>query len=806
VNALLQDVRFALRTLRRSPGFTLVAALTLGLGIGATAAIFSAINGVLLRPLPYPDGERLAIVWMRGPEIERDVTSYPTFRAWSEAPSFASMAGFSPTSVTFAGDAVDAEEVAGARVSAEFFRVMGDAPRLGRVIEEMHLVPGSHRVVVLSHALWSRRFGADPAIVGRSVTMQDAPREVIGVMPPGFDFPENAEFWIPLAAENEWWEGLLAAEQSLWLSVIGRLRPAATVQMASAEVAAITERQAEALGDATITGFTEPLRDTMVGEVRTPLLILLGAVALVLLIACANVANLLLARGASRRRELAVRGALGATGARLTRQVLTESVVLAAIGGTLGVLLAIGGTALLISLSPPDLPRADGVRVDGAVVGFAVLLTLVTGVLFGLAPALQARVGVIASALQDAARGTSGRAAARLRPLIVVGQVALALMLLVGAGLLVRSFAALHAVDPGFETERVLSFRVSPGAARYPESTHVRELYGQMLERIEAIPAAESASAATTLLLGRYPNMGAITIEGQAPVGETESAVSVTSDFVHPAFFQTMGIPLVQGRGFEPRDGADGVAVVVVNETFVRRFLPGEDPIGRRFTRGDPENPEAVWTTIVGVVADARRAGLTEPVRPAGFRPTTQVTPRSVEVLVRTSGDPAAIVPEVRRIVREMDPDLPVVGMRTVREAMAETIAAQRFLMMLLLLFAGLALTLAAIGIYGVLSYVVGQRTRELGVRMALGAQPGAVRALVLRQALAQVGPGLLLGAGGALVLSRLLASQLHVVSPTDPLTFAAVFALLLVVALVASYLPARRASRVDPMTALRAE
>jgi putative ABC transport system permease protein len=806
MSGFAQDIRYALRTLGRSPSYTLVAALTLALGIGATAAIFSAINGVLLRPLPYPDADRIAVVWLSGPEIERDVTSYPTYTAWSEAPAFESMAGFSPTAMTFTGDGADAEEIRGARVTAEFFRVMRSSPRLGRVIDDAHVVPGNHQVVVLSHALWNRRFGGDPAIVGRSVTVMDAPREVIGVMPPAFRFPENAEFWIPLAAESEGWEQVLASEQSLWLSVVGRLRPGATAQQGSAEVAAITARQAEALGDASFTGFTEPLRDSMVGEVRTPLLILLGAVGLVLLIACANVANLSLARGASRTRELAVRGALGATGARLTRQVLTESAVLATIGGVLGVLLAIGGTSLLVSLSPPDLPRAEGVRVDTGVIAFAALLTFVTGMLFGLAPALQARASVIATALREASRGSAGQGIARLRPLIVVGQVALALMLLVGAGLLLRSFAVMHAVDAGFETESVLSFRISPAAARYPEPTHVREFYSEALERIEALPAVESVSAATTLLLGRYPAMGAVTIEGQAPIAETESAVSVTNDFVHPEFFRTMGIPLVQGRGFETGDGADAVPVVVVNEAFVRRFLPGEDPIGRRFTRGDPENPDAVWTTIVGVAADARREGLTAPVRPAGFRPTTQVAPRSMEVLVRTSGDPAAVAPDVRRIIREMDPDLPVVQMQTVREAMAETVAAQRFLMTLLLLFAGLALMLAAIGIYGVLSYLVGQRTRELGIRLALGAQPGEVRVLVLRQAAAQVVPGLVLGAGAAFALSRLLASQLHGVSPTDPLTFAAVIAVLLAVALLASYLPARRAARLDPMIALRAE
>jgi putative ABC transport system permease protein len=810
MNTLVQDIRYALRMLRRSPGFTVVAVLTLALGIGATVAIFSAINGVLLRPLPYPDANRIAIVWLSGPEIERDVATYPMFQAWrAEAPSFESMAGFSPTRNAFTGDGAEAEEVGGARVSGDFFGVLQTRPYLGQTIDEVHTAAGSHQVVVLSHALWSRRFGSDPGVLGRTVLISDEPREVIAVMPPEFSFPDGADFWLPLAPENASWEQLLATEQSLWLSVVGRLRPGVSHGRASAEISGITGRVLAELDNPATTGmtaFTEPLHATIVGDIRAPLLILFAAVGMVLLIACANVANLLLARGAGRGRELAVRSALGASGARVTRQVLTESMVLAAVGGLGGLLVAIGGTSLLVSLGPAELPRLDDVHVDGSVLSFAALVILLTGILFGLAPALQARVTVIATAMQDAARGSSGRAMSRVRPLIVIGQVALALMLLVGAGLLLRSFAAIQSVDAGFQTERVLSFRVSPGASGYPEQAQVRELYDQLFARIGAIPAVESVSATTTLLLPRYPSMGMVAIEGQAPIAESESTVSVTSDFVHPDFFRTVGMPIVRGRGFEASDGVDAVPVVLVNETFVRRFLPGEDPVGRRFTRGDPENEDAFWVTIVGVVADARREGLTAPVRPAGFRPTSQAIPRSLEVVLRTTGNPMAVAPEVRSIVRDLDPNLPVVQMRTVREAVAETVAAQRFVLMLLLAFAGLAVMLAAIGIYGVLSYLVEQRTRELGVRMALGAEPQAVQVLVLRQAAAHVLPGIVIGAAGALALSRLLAAELHGVTPTDPLTFAAVAALLFLVALVASLLPARRAARMDPMIALRAE
>jgi putative ABC transport system permease protein len=805
MDTLLQDLRYTLRSLLRNPGFTLAAVMTLALGIGATAAIFSAVNAVLLRPLPYPEPDRLAMVWLTNPEFDRDVTSHPIFLEWGQASGIEAIAGYTGTAGTFT-DEGDPEEVTGARVTADFFRVLRTAPHLGSPIDEAHTSAGGYQVVVLSHRLWTRRFGEDPGVLGRTVMIDGVPREVIAVMPQGFSYPEGAEYWLPISPAEDGWQGLLESAGSLWLSVIGRLRPEAAPSQVTAELVAITERIAGETGQEGFSAFVEPLRDTIVGDVRPPLLILFGAVGLVLLIACANVANLLLARGATRGRELAVRTALGASSGRLTRQVLTESLVLAVIGGVAGLLVAVWGASLLGSMVPPDLPRIGGLGVDATVLGFSALLSLATGLLFGVAPAMQARVVGIASALRDAGRGASGLRMSRLRPLIVVLQVAIALLLLVGTGLLLRSFANLQAVEPGFQTERMLGFRLTPPQARYAEMPHVQQFYDELVEQLNRVPSVESASAINTLLLARLPNMSPVSIEGRPPASESEGMVSVTSDFVHPDFFRTMGMEIVRGRGFEPSDNLDALPVVVVNEAFVRRFLPEEDPIGRRFTRGNPEDPEAFWVTIVGVVADSRRSGLTEPVRPAGFRPTSQGTPRSMEVVVRTAGQPLAFVPELRRIMRELDPQMPIVQLRTVEQAMAETVATRRFVMLLLAVFAGLAVTLAAVGIYGVLSFLVGQRTREFGVRMALGAEPLAVLGLVLRQAMGHVLLGVLLGAAGALALTRLLASQLYGVSPTDPLTFVGVTALLVGVALLAAYLPARRAARVDPMIALRAE
>jgi putative ABC transport system permease protein len=787
----------------RTPSFTVAAVLTLALGIGANTAIFSAVHGVLLRPLPYPDADRLAVVWITNEQegFDRDVISYPNFRDVREqASTLSGLAAFTGRAATFS-EGEEVEQVSGAAATADFFGVLGVPAALGRTFGATDMEEGRSDVIVLSHGLWTRQFGADPSIVGRAIRVGDGTSQVLGVMPQGFAYPAGAEFWQPLirpAGDA----GTFDARNSFWLSTIARLTPRASIQQANLELGGVMRRLTEEYPEATegLGLWAEPLRDTIVGDVRPALLVLLGAVGFVLLIACANVANLLLARGAARQKEMAVRSALGASSGRLTRQVLTESLVLAAIGGGAGVVVALWGTSALMAVSPPDLPRAEHVGVNGPVVAFAAIVALLTGVIFGLAPALQARGMALGSVLREGGRGGSGDHVGRLRPMLITLQVALALVLLVGAGLLVRSFAALQAADPGFRTENVLSFRLTLPGARYPNAAAIREFRREFAGRMEAMPNVQAVRSISTLFLSRLPDMTAITIEGRELDPGAQQA-SVTYDLVDPGFFAALGIPFVGGRDFGAEDAPTGVRAVIVNETFARRYFPGEDPVGRRFSWVN--TPEY---TIVGVVSDTRRAGLAEPVRAEGYRSTTQELDRSMEYLITTTGDAFAIVPELRAVLRDLDPALPIVELRTVEQALAESVATRRFVMLLLAGFASVALALAAVGIYGVLAYLVGQRTREIGIRMALGADRRNVLTLVLRDSVKSVLPGVLLGIAGALMLTRLLGGQLHGISPTDPLTFAAVTVLLLGVALVASAVPARRAGNVEPMVTLKEE
>jgi putative ABC transport system permease protein len=803
METVLRDIRHGARSLVRTPAFTVAAVLTLALGIGANTAIFSAVHGVLLRPLPYPAADRLAVVWITSEQegIDRDVFSYPNFTDVREQSStLTGLAAYTGRAAPFM-EGEDVEQVSGAAATADFFGVLGVAAALGRTFGAAEIEEGRTDVIVLSHGLWTRQFGADPSIVGRPIRVGDGTSEVLGVMPRGFAYPAGAEYWQPLVRPAQD-PGFFDARGAFWLSTIGRLAPDASFQQANVELSGVMERLAAVYPEETegLGIWAEPLRDTIVGDVRPALLVLLGAVGFVLLIACANVANLLLARGAARQKELAVRSALGASGGRLARQVLTESLVLAAIGGLAGVLVAYWGTAALIVASPPDLPRMEHVGVNGVVVGFAAAIAVLTGVFFGLAPALQARTASLGLVLREGGRGGTGDRVGRLRPLLITLQVALALVLLVGAGLLMRSFATLQATDPGFHTENVLSFRLTLPASRYPGAEGIREFQREFSDRLEAMPDVQAVRGISTLFLSRLPNMTPIEIEGrELQAGEQQA--SVPYDLVDPGFFPALGVPIVRGRDFGVEDAQGGAPAAIVNETFVRRYFPGEDPIGRRFSwAGTPEY------TIVGVVADTRRSGLAEPIRPEGYRSTTQSLYRTMEYLVTTRREPLAVVPELRSVLRDLDPALPIVELRTVEQALADTVATRRFVMLLLAGFAGVALVLAAIGIYGVLAYLVGQRTREIGIRMALGAVPRDVLALVLRDAMKSVVPGVLLGIAGALVLTRLLGAQLHGISPTDPVTFAAVTALLLAVALLASAVPAGRAANVEPMVTLKEE
>jgi putative ABC transport system permease protein len=809
METLVRDARYAARTLIRSRGFALAALVTLALGIGANTAIFSVVNTVLIQPLPYADPDEIAILWLNNvPEgIDEDITSFPNYTDWkTRSRTFEHMAAVSGMNVNLTTGG-DPEQLRAARVTAGFFDVFGVDAALGRTLLAEENEPGRHQVVVMSHGLWTGRFGADPGIVGTTLSLSGNPFTVVGVLPASFDMPQYADLWVPLAP-TAGLEQTFQSRGALWLQVYGRLRDGVTVEEAQADMSAIARALEEEYPAQQGYGVAiEPLREELVGDVRPALLVLLGAVGFVLLIACANVANLLLARGAVRQREISVRLALGADRGRVVRQLLTESVVLSLTGGGIGLLVALWAVRALAGASPQALPWLTDVGIDGTVIGFALLASLATGVVFGLAPAFQAGRTALSDTLREGGRHATGAALLdRLRPVLVAAEVGLALVLLVGAGLLLRSFAAMQSVDTGFAAESRLSFRISLPASRYADVAAREQFFQPTLERIQALPGVESAAAVSTLLLSRLPNMGSVTFEGQPPRAPDAPVISVVDDAVLGDFFGTMDIGIVRGRAFTHTDGPDAPVVAVVNETFVRTFLEGEDPIGKRFTPGTPDPEDPFWITIVGVSEDTRRSGVDVPIRPEAFRHYPQDRRAAMQFVVHASGDPTAVVPAIRNIVRERDPELPIAQVATVESLMGDVVATRVFLTRLLTLFSVLAAALAAIGIYGVMAYLVTQRTREMGIRMAIGAQSGDVLGLVLRDAARYVLPGLVVGAIAALALGRFLRSQLFGVAPTDPLTLIGMAVLFAAVAFVASWLPAHRAARTDPMEALRYE
>lgn len=805
MEAALRDFRYAIRVLRRNRGFTLAAVITLALGIGANTAIFTVVNAVLLRPLPFAGPDRLAVVWLdnQRENIQRDVTSFPAFTDWrTRSRTFEEMAAFSGARFNLTSGEGEPEEVRGARVTGSFFDVLGIAALHGRTFRPEELEPGNERVVVLSYGLWARRFGGDPGLVGGDIRLSGEPYVVVGVMPPGFRHPEGVDFWLPLAP-TAGMANQMQSRGSLWLSVVGRLRPDATFAQAQQEMDAVAAQLREEYPANRGHGvLIEPLHETVTGPIRPALLVLFGAVAFVLLIACANVANLLLARGAARRREVSVRLAVGAGRAQLARQMLSESLVLSLLGGLLGLSFAAFAVRGLAAASPPGIPRLEDLGVDRLVVGFTFLVSVMTGLVFGLAPAFQATRTSLSTVLRDEERGSAARLG-RIRPALIAAEVALALVLLTGAGLMVRTFVALNDVDPGFVTEGVLSLRVAPPTARYPEPEQVRAFYEGVLDRLGAVPGVQAAGGITTLLLPRLPGMAGIMVEGAPARGPDDPVVAVVYDAITRDFFEVTGMRLLEGRPPRESDVVGAPPVAVVNEAFVRQFMSEREPVGRRFAFGAADN-DSDWITVIGVVADARRAGPTEPVRPEAFIPHGQFAARAMTLLVRTDRDPTTIVPAVREALRSIDKEVPLAEVTTVEAQLREAQAARRFLTQLLLLFAGLAATLAAVGIYGVMAYLVSGRARELGIRMAVGADRGDVVRLVLRDAIVQILPGIGLGIAGAVALTRLLRGQLFGVSPTDPLSLALGATLLGAVALLASWLPARRAARSDPLAALR--
>ena len=803
METLIQDMRYAMRMLLKKPSFTIIVVLALGIGIGANTAIFSVVNAILLRPLPYKNFDRISMIWMSNPKlgVMEDWHSYPNYVDYKEQNQvFEDMAAFNTRSFNLTG-AGDPVRVVGVWNTASLFSVLGVDAALGRTFTEDEQEPGKDMLVVLSNGLWRRNFGGDASVIGQQISLNGINRTVIGVMPPSFSFPEKTtEFWVPLTITPQ----RRQARNSISLKAVGRIKPGVTLAQAQADMAAIAKRLDDQHFQSDYGVNLRLIHDQETRTVRSALLVLLGAVGLVLLIACANVANLLLARAAMREKEVAIRLALGARRWRIIRQLLTESVLLGVAGGAVGLLLAVWGLSALVALAPADIPRLDQTGIDARVLAFTLGISLVTGLVFGLVPALQASKPDVNDALKEGGRGSTGGGGARIRNLLVVFEIAVSLVLLVSAGLLIRSFMRLQQFELGFNPEHLITMRVQLPGSKYKERKQVADFFQQLFERIEAVPGVQSAGAISTIFLSDTPNSTNFAIEGR-PQATGAQSIEVPLDAVSAKYFKVMGIPLISGREFDDRDSLGTPPVAIINETFANRFFAGEDPIGKRYVYGGPA-PDNPWITIVGVVGDMRRTGFDRPVRPETFLPQSQNPDNALTIVARTSTDPASFAGMLRDQVWSIDREQSVYDIKTMDQTLSEMLSQRRFNMQLLGIFASVALLLAALGIYGVISYSVSQRTHEIGIRMAMGAQSRDVLTLVVRHGLVLTGTGIGAGLIVSFVLTRLMATLLYGVSATDPVTFIAIPVVLAGVALGACFVPARRASRVDPIEALRYE
>ncbi|HMC78216.1 MAG TPA: ABC transporter permease [Vicinamibacterales bacterium] len=806
----MRDIKFALRQFGAQPGFTAVALLTLAIGIGATSAIFSAVHAVVLQPLPYPAPERLVNVYEDYRGRPGGVSAGNFTDARNGAGTFESMAAAQYSSFNLSRENA-AERITGARVTASFFDVLGVQPALGRPFTAAEDEPGQAPVVVLSHRLWARRFGSDPSVVGGDVRLGGQAYRVLGVMPASFDLTaDSEELWVPIAFTAE----RKATHDEHYLTVYGRLKPGVSRQQALRDltrlvpgIQVVDPKHTQQLGFMVI-----PMTDDVVGDYRGRLFVLLGAVSFVLLIACGNLANLLLARGAARSGELAIRAALGAGRARIVRQLLTESLLLALSASILGLALAQIGIRVLVSMSPPGVPRLEQAGLDGQVIAFTIGVALVCALIFGLAPAMRAARTDVQTGLRSAGRSAgSGGVRDRLRTALIAGELALALLLLSGASLLIQSAIALQRVPPGFNAEGVLSARLSLPADQYGTATQAQQAFEAILEQARAIPGVRAAGITSQVPRGRGGNGNGLIPEGRTP--DAANAIGSRLRMVTPGYFDAMGIPITRGRALTDQDRRGGLKVMVISEALARAAWPDQDPIGRRIIcceaapDGGPD-----YKTVVGVAGDVRSNAPGDAPTPEFYLPIAQVPPeawtwiqRTMYVVVRTPGDPSSAGGSLREAVRRVAPDVPLFDVRTMEERLGASLSTARFNMTLLTLLGGIGLLLAAIGIYGVMGYFVTRRTQEIGVRMALGATRADVVRLIVRQAAAPVAIGLAAGVLASLALTSVLQAQLFGVSPRDPLTLMGAAVLLAVVGLVASLVPARRAASIDPTRALRA-
>lgn len=823
MNILLQDARHALRVLAAAPGFTLAAMLSLAIGIGANTAIFSIVDGLLLRPLPYKDAERLVILWNRSPGLEITEDWFSTAQYFDVKNGHH---GFEQVAIAIGGNYNltgwgEPERIGAIRVSSSLLPMLGQRAALGRLFVADEDLAGRTLTAVLSYGAWTRRFGSDPNVLGKKMMLNGVPYEIVGVMPRSFSLPrevmptldgaEQADVLLPLplpanAAQDRGHEDY---------NILGKLKPGVSVQQAQAEMNILTARLRHDFPDVYppnggLTFGIVPLLEQVVGTIRGTLYLLLGAVAVVLLIACVNVANLQLSRAVARQKEIAVRTALGATRVRIVRQLLTESVVLALAGGALGIGLAYLALHWVRLLGPQSVPRVNDVGIGVTALAFMFVISILSAVLFGLAPALRVSRHDVQSVLQGTSRTSVGVSAiwgrgSNLRRSLVIAEIALCAILLIGAGLLIRSFVRAHDVNPGFNPHNVLTLELTMTGERYKDKQAVLAAYQELWQRLEKLPGVTSAGAVTSLPLSQMFAWGPITIEGRVlPAGE--KFINADVRMVSARYFQAMEIPLREGRLFNDQDAADKPRVALVDDYMAQQLWPNQDPVGKRFHTGSISETNSPWITVVGVVGRVKQYTLDADSRIAFYLPQTQYVTRAMNVVIRNSSDSGALAAAVKQQLHELDPDLPLYNVSTMQERFDKSLARRRFTMLVLGTFAAISLGLAVIGIYGLIAYLVGQGSREVGIRLALGATPANIKALIVRGGMTLALWGVGIGIGGALVVSRLMRSLLFNVAATDTVTYFAVPTLLACVSFFASYIPARRASRIDPSTSLRYE